>query len=240
MDTPVKEVVDNQHQHQQQVNMSGKRRRLFQAEADGEKGEDQMPAKYAHIRDSERSVKDAFYLTVGELVGTGMSMGEACRGVVIVGNGLFGRNWKEHSQDTEVIDIDTLPDRRNIRDKLNLLEVETLALAGARVSGAKELGSMITHSIDSTTKRRVGTFATQGIGIGRDTPVPLPLINIAGESVEDIARQVQFIFELLAAVQGKTVEEVYGEVDLHMTDSTGHNKGVYISIDTFHNHNILN
>ena len=52
--------------------------------------------------------------------------------------------------------------------------------------------------------------------------------------MEDIARQVQFMFELLAAVQGKTVEEVYGEVDLHMTNSTGHNKGVYISIDIFH------
>ena len=40
MDTPVKEVVDNQHEHQ--VNRSGKRRRLFKkAEADGEKVEDQ-------------------------------------------------------------------------------------------------------------------------------------------------------------------------------------------------------
>ena len=38
----------------------------------------------------------------------------------MVGNGLFGRSWKEHSEDAEVIDIDTLPDRRNIRD--NLLE----------------------------------------------------------------------------------------------------------------------
>ena len=49
-----------------------------------------------------------------------MSLGEACRAVVMVGNGLFGRSWKEHSEDAEVIDIDTLPDCRNIRN--NLLE----------------------------------------------------------------------------------------------------------------------
>ena len=78
VDTPVKEVVDNQHEHQ--VNRSGKRRRLFKkAEADGEKVEDQMPAKYAHIRDSERTVKDAFYLT-GEPGGYGHVIGRGVQG----------------------------------------------------------------------------------------------------------------------------------------------------------------
>ena len=50
---------------------------------------------------------------------------------------------------------------------------------------------MVTHAIDSTTKRGIGQFATQGIHIGRDSALPLPLINICGESTEDIALQVK-------------------------------------------------
>ena len=50
---------------------------------------------------------------------------------------------------------------------------------------------MITHAIDSTTKRGVGQFAVQGIHIGQDLPFPLPIINICGEKTEDIAHQVK-------------------------------------------------
>ena len=39
----------------------------------------------------------------------------------------------------------------------------------------KEDGRMITAAIDSTTKKGVGQFATQGLSIGRNTPFPLPL-----------------------------------------------------------------
>ena len=223
-DTPLKQDIQ---QPEEQVLRSGKRKRLFvdaEAESEAEK-QHQIPAKYAHIRDGERKVKDTFYQTVGDLVGDGMSVPEACKAIVKVGKGMFGLGWKEFDEDSEVIDLDTLPDRRNIREKLDLLEVETLARAGDRVSEAAEEGKMITHAIDSTTKRRVGTFATQGIGIGRDRPMPLPLINIAGESTEDIARQVDFGMEVVAAVRGKEAKEVYSEINLHMTDSTQHNKG---------------
>ena len=170
-------------------------------------------------------MKDSFYRTVGDLMGRGLSKMESCVSVVRVGNGMFGRQWKLHDEDA-VVDLDTLPGIPNIHDKVKLLEVETLALAGAKLSEAKAQGHMITHCIDSTTKKRVGTFATQGIGINRNCPVPLPLISIAGETKEDIARQVDFGFEVLAAVQKREVKEVYGEVDLHMTDSTVHNKGI--------------
>ena len=62
-------------------------------------------------------------------------------------------------------------------------------------------GRMITAAIDSTTKKRAGQFATQGIHIGQNVPFPLPLINICGETTEDIAMQVELCFEILAAVK---------------------------------------
>ena len=65
----------------------------------------------------------------------------------------------------------------------------------------------------------------QGIYVGRDSPVQLPLINIASEKTGDIARQVNFGFQMLAAVQWKSVRDIYTMVDTNMTDSTQHKKG---------------
>ena len=106
------------------------------------------------------------------------------------------------------IDLDTLPDVRNIRSKLNLMEAESLSLAVANIEQAKEDGHTITAAIDSTTKKSVGTFATQGIHIGRNVPFPLPLIGISGESTEEIALQIDFGMEVLAAVSGTTAKEI--------------------------------
>ena len=50
-------------------------------------------------------------------------------------------------------------------------------------------------------------------------------MNICGESTEDIALQVDFGFQVLAAVKKEPVESIYKLVDAHMTDSVEHNKG---------------
>ena len=225
VDTPQKTPVSAVSGSQEMA--ASKRKRLFTDELEEEVDTSgSLPEKFKHIRDSERKIKDNFYLTVSNLVGTGMSLQEACVAVVTVGNGLFDRNWKLSTEvQSEFFDLDTLPTRKNIREKLNLIEVETLAKSVEHLTEAKQEGRMITHAIDSTTKKRVGTFATQGISVGRDSPVQLPLINIAGEKTEDIARQVDFGFQVLAAVQGKSVRDIYSMVDTHMTDSTQHNKG---------------
>ena len=131
---------------------------------------------------------------------------------------MFECQWKLHDENNELIDLDTLPDKRNIREKLNLIEAETLSNAASEISKANEIDNRaITHVIDSTTKKRVGQFATQGIHIGRNVPFPLSLINIAGETTEDIALQVDFGMEVLAAVQGKEAKDVYKLIDVHMT-----------------------
>ena len=101
-------------------------------------------------------------------------------------------------------------------------------------SGAEE-GRMITAAIDITTKKRAGQFATQGIHIGQNVTFPLPLMNICGETTEDIAIQVHLGFEILAAVKKEPVEDIYRLVDTHMTDSTSYNKGFADILADLHN-----
>ena len=85
---------------------------------------------------------------------------------------------------------------------------------------------MTTHATDSTTKREIGKFSVAGIHIGNNVPFPLPLIPVSGESTNDIAEQCKLMFEILAVVDGKSCGDLYNElIDIHMTDSTDHNKG---------------
>ena len=107
-----------------------------------------------------------------------LSVSEAINAIVDVGNGMFGRKWKLHSESSETIDKDTMPEKKNIREKLNLIEAETLSFIVDAVRAGAEEGRMITAAIDSTTKKRAGQFATQGIHIGQNVPFPLPLMNI--------------------------------------------------------------
>ena len=96
-------------------------------------------------------------------------------------------------------------------------------------------GRMITHAIDSTTKKRVGQIGAQGIHIGKDLPFPLPLFSVSGETTEDIALQVNLGFEVMAAVRNVPIESLYGVVDTHMTDSTQHNKGFNVLLQEMYN-----
>ena len=115
-----------------------------------------------------------------------------------------------------------------------MVEAETLSLVVSSITEAKETGRAITASIDSTTKRGVGQFATQGLQIGKNCPVPLPLMSICGETTEEVALQVDHGMEILAACSGTTAKEVYKKVDVHMTDSVGHNKGIAKELATLY------
>ena len=202
---------------------ASKRRKLF---IDNRETDTVVPQDLAHIRHSEKKVRDEFYLTVANLLGHGLSLREACHAVVDVGNGMFLRNWKHPDRNSESYDLDTLPEIPNIHANVNMVAAETLSFAVDKISEAKEAGRMVTAAIDSTTKKGVGQCATQGISIGRDTPFPLPLLPICGESTKNVAAQVAMGMEVLAAVKGVPAREVYQLVDTHMTDSVSHNKGI--------------
>ena len=119
-----------------------------------------------------------------------------------------------------------MPSKGNIREKLALIETQSLSLVADEMVKESDKCQTITHAIDRTTKRSMGTFATQGIHIGQNVPFPLPLMGIAGESTDDVAMQIDFAFEILAATKGTTAKELYKNVDVHMTYSTDFNKGI--------------
>ena len=153
--------------------------------------DDDLPPRYRHIRNSDRKVKDKVYRALGDLMGKGLSKQESVQALITVSNKLFDRNWREQEKTEKGEDLrDIMPSIRGIRDAMGLLETEALASTVDMMEKGNAKGKMITHAIDSTTKRGIGQFATQGIHIGRDSALPLPLINICGESTEDIAMQV--------------------------------------------------
>ena len=122
-------------------------------------------------------MKEEFYQTVASLSGAGLSLQEASSAVVLVGNGLFGRSWKT-SDETNILDADTTPTKKHMREANRLIEAQSLSLALEKVEDQKAEGRMVTHAMDSTTKRAVGQFAVQGLHIGQDSPFPLPLYRI--------------------------------------------------------------
>ena len=153
---------------------------------------DPLPKRFRDIRYTERKEKDSVYSVLGDLSGIGLSLDESVKAAVIVSNGLFDRKWKTFDADAPTFDAQMMPNERNVRDKLQLMEAQALSLFADEIQQKSDEGRMITHAIDSTTKKGVGSFATQGIHIGKNVPLPLPLMNISGETTMDIALQVDF------------------------------------------------
>ena len=87
---------------------------------------DQLPLEYQHVRQSIRKVRPEFYETVDMLRSKyHMSQTQALGAVVSVGNKMFGRQWKHHD-DSNVIDLDTLPDSKNVRQAGKSIEAMVL------------------------------------------------------------------------------------------------------------------
>ena len=167
-----------------------RKRKFVQAVTDKS---DPMPPQYRHLRESERKVKDKVLIAIGNLVGEGLSLNEAAKAIVEVGNVVFGRKWKQSLEDMDTFDLDTLPDRRNMREALKMQEAQDLDLMVDEFEAGKAADRPLTHFSDSTTKARVGQFVAQGIHVGRDPPFPLPILSIDGETTEDIAMQVKHL-----------------------------------------------
>ena len=185
-----------------------------------------MPNKFCHIRDSEHKVSDRFYHTCANLVGQGLSVEEATDTVIQVANTMFGRNWKKHTEDSEKIDKDTVPAKKQIVDALRKIETQSLDLMVNEVSKEKEDGRMVTMASDSTTRKGVGQFQGQGLHIGTGTDFPLTMLSISSETREDIAQQLGMGLEISAICSGDSVESLAAQLDTLPTDSMKHNKSV--------------
>ena len=171
-------------------------------------------------------MRPEFYQTCAALTGLGLLISEASAAVVVVGNKMFVRAWKHTDEDESTFDCDTVPTARNIRMALQLQEVEGMARTVELVQQGKGDGRAITHASDSTTNRGAGQFIVQALHVGQSRQIDLPILPIYGETAEDIAIQADMGMEILAASKGMSSKEIYSLVDVHMADSTAHNKEI--------------
>ena len=216
-------IPEGEEELEENVDKSVKKKKQFEKKVDDK--EDPLPARFRHVRQSARKVRDDVYKVLASLSGEGLSLLASIRAVDVVANGCFGRNWKIPAEEDDAFDKDSMPHKKNIREMLKMLEAQSLDLLVDKMVQGKAEGRMLTHYTDSSTKKHVGTFNGQGIHIGKDNPFPLPILSIKGETSEDIAIQTDMAFSVLAVVRGVDESEIYKLVDVHMTDGTEHNKG---------------
>ena len=192
------------------------------------------PRKPMRCRVNERNFDNQVMQTYATLIGAGLSYHQASLAVATVANKIFGTNWavpnEEGSSTTnENVDIlDLLPTHKSIREHLSLLAAHTMKLQTDMLMSLPP-DAAVGYGCDSTT-RRVGKFTAGMMTINKDISIPMPILPTASETTEDIADGVRIHFDMLAAVSDYTAEEIYDRVDVHITDSTAHNKGLAAAV----------
>ena len=79
----------------------------------------------------------------------------------------------DDAQEEHSFDIDTLPTRRAIRRTLKKVVAQSLKLTAEKILDARE-NDDVAHATDSTTRKKVGCYAPQGIHINSNKYPPPP------------------------------------------------------------------
>ena len=185
---------------------------------------DSMPQQWRHIRNSERVVKSEFYRAVDKLISKyHCSKLQAIASVIVVANELFGRNWKFHDEDQNVIDANTAPDRSKIRKAGDALQVLALKCVVEEMMEGDE--TVITFHDDGSKKKSVGSFMVQGVSIDNKFRA-FPTLPVASESCENLASLKKTILHVLELCSGVSQADLMKKISFRMMDSTSHNFGV--------------
>ena len=183
--------------------------------------DDELPRRYQHIRESIRKVRPEFYETVDKLKSCyHMSEWQAESAVIVVGNKMFGRNWKAHDE-PEIIDLDTLPESKSIRDAGKSIEVMALNEIVKEIMNSDEQ-VVVTYSDDGSKNQGAGSFSVQGITVN-GTYRALPTMSIASESRNNLAALRVAVLEILQAASGVSSKTLFEKIDFIITDQTAHN-----------------
>lgn len=195
-----------------------KKRRMSMSTSKKSYIEDDLPLKYRHIRESVRKVRHEFYEAVDKLKSCyHMSETQAVAAVVIVGNQLFGRQWKFH-QDSDVIDLDTLPESCSIRLAGKSLEALALDEIVKEIMKSDE-DVVVTYSDDGSKKQGAGSFSVQGITVNGKYR-SLPTMSIASESRKNLADLKVAVLSILEAASSVPSKVLFEKIDFVITDQT--------------------
>ena len=185
---------------------------------------DDIPERYRHVRLGPRKIRPELYETLDKLKSSyHMSQMQAEAAVIEVGNKMFGRKWKSHS-DSAVIDLDTLPHKHNILKAGKSIEVMALDEIAKEVMNSDSKAT-ITYCDDGSKKQGVGSFTVQGIIIN-DTYRALPTLPIASESRTNLADLKLVTLDILATASAVDKKDLFERIDFVITDQTTHNVNV--------------
>ena len=196
-----------------------KRKRISQSSSNNA---DPLPAEFQHIRHNVNVVKPEFYTTTDRIKSElHCSARQASGAVILTANGLFGRHWKGHDQDSEVIDLDTAPHVRHMRESGQALTALCLSEIVHEMMQAG--GGVITYHDDGSRTQGVGGYSVQGITINhkfRD----FPTLPVASECRSNLAALKTAILSILATCNNDfTALDIYNSVTFKVTDATAHN-----------------
>ena len=125
----------------------------------------QLPDEYRHIRVSAHIIKPEFYKTVDLSISEyHCSKTQAIAAVIETGRVMFGRsNWKFHTKNQELIDLDTAPDKKSIRRAEGAIQALSLSCLFEEILDSEE--SVITYHKASSKVHGTGAYSVQGIAI---------------------------------------------------------------------------
>ena len=126
-----------------------------------------------------------------------MSERQAESAVMIVGNKLFNRKWKLHTENVESLDLDTFPHQKNIRQVGKVIEAMTLAKIVKEVMGSNDK-TVVTYNDDGSKKQGTGSFCVQGVTINGKFRA-FPTLQIASEARRNIADLKLAVLTMLEA-----------------------------------------
>ena len=178
---------------------------------------DPLPSEFRHIRHNVNVVKPEFYTTTDRIKAElHCSARQASGAVILTGNGLFGRNWKSHDQDSSTIDLDTAPHVKQMRETGQAL---TALCLGEIVNEMMEAGGgVITYHDDGSRSQGVGGYSVQGITINQKFR-PFPTLPVASECRTNLAALKSAILSILAACNDNyTALDIYNAVTFKVTD----------------------
>ncbi len=213
------EVETSQDELSQDNNARGKHCRISCEQ--GPSISEDLPQKYHHIRAGVRNVTSVYYETVDKLKSCfHMSQAQDEAAVVIVRNNMFGRSWQFHSE-SEVINLDTLPHTKNVRDAGKSIEAMALHKIVKDIMASSNQVTL-THADDGSRKQGTGGFSVQGIHIN-GVYTALPTLPISAETRSNLADLKLAVLEIMEAASGVSSKELFEKIDFVMTDQTAHN-----------------
>ena len=136
----------------------------------------------------------------------------------------FNLNWKRFDDDDETIDLDTVPDKRHIREVGKAREALALSCLVEKMMTSDEKTTIVYHD-DGSKKQGAGSFSVQGVTIDGKFYV-FPTLCLSSETRENLSQLKLTILAILSAVSGVSSEDLWRRIDFTMTDSTIHNMKV--------------